>query len=130
MTANGPVSLSYFSNTHCTDKLQRPDLYRHIMIRYDEKLENFCILLSDDASTASATLANLPTNEDWVKALTNMQNVDTVNSGETGVEINKPRAVMWIEKNNKIQWYLGYILDINEESKTFEVDHLHCHPED
>ena len=94
------------------------------MISYDEKLENFCILLSDDASTASATLSNLPTNEDGVKALMNMENVETVNSGNTGVEINELRVVMWIEKNNKIQWYLGYILSINEDNKTLKVDHL------
>ena len=36
---------------------------------------------------------------------------------------------MWVEKNNKIQWYLGYILSINEEKTTFEVDHLQRSPE-
>ena len=58
------------------------------MTSYDEKLEYFCIILCDDASTASATVANLPTNDDGVNALTNMENVVTVDSGQSGVKIN------------------------------------------
>ena len=56
-------------------------------------------MLSDDASTASATLANLPTNEDGVKALMNMENVETVNGGNTGVKINVTLQYLRVHKS-------------------------------
>ena len=39
------------------------------------------------------------------------------------------RSIMWVEKQNKIQWYLGYVLEVNEEDHTFQIDHLERHPE-
>ena len=122
------TELAFFSHTHRTDKIQRPDLYRQNNISYDEKLENMCILLSDDAITNTANVAYLPTNEDGIKALHNSAE-STDNLKHENMIVNTFCSVMWIEKTDKAQWNLGYILDINEEDNTFEVDHLHRHPE-
>ena len=65
------TELAYFTDTHKTEKIQRPDLFRQNVISIEEKLENFCILLSDNAEIRTATIANLPTNEDGFKALRN-----------------------------------------------------------
>ena len=55
-----------------TQKNQRPDLFRQNKISYEDKLGNFCILLSDDVENCSATIAKLPINEDGMRAITSL----------------------------------------------------------
>ena len=63
------TEFAYFVHTHLTQKSQQPDLFRQNNISYEDKLGNFCVLLSDDVENCSATIANLPTNEDCMKAI-------------------------------------------------------------
>ena len=63
------AELAYFKHTHKTEKIQRPDFFTQNVIRFEKKLENFCIWLCDDAETSTAAIANLPTNEDGIKVL-------------------------------------------------------------
>ena len=63
------TELAYYTHTHRTDKIQRPELYQQNGIDQEEKLENMLILLSDKYEHCHATTANLPTNEDAVQAL-------------------------------------------------------------
>ena len=112
------TELAYFSHTHKTDKVQRPELYRQNCISQEEKIEDLCIF-TDDAQQCSATTANLPTNEDGIKALSNTSNgvVTTRN-----YEVKKLCVVLWADKNIKYQWYLGYIKERNADG--YMVDHL------
>ena len=66
------TEFAYFVHTHLTEKTQRPDLFRQNKITYEEKIENFCILLTDDVENCTATIANLPTNDDGMKAIASL----------------------------------------------------------
>ena len=51
------TDFAYFIHTNLTQRAQHPDLFRKNSISYEDKLANFCILLSDDLESCSATIA-------------------------------------------------------------------------
>ena len=112
---------SYFVHTHITEKAQRPTLFRQNNISYDEKLENFCILLTDDDNNCTATIANLPTNQDGVKVLATDE--DKQDDVTKKYKENEIRAVVWNE-NGKYTWYLGYVLKAIDNGEKYQIDHL------
>ena len=112
--------MSYYAHTHKADRIANKDLFRLNRISFDEMLENLTILLDDDGSSGSATMANLPTNADVIKSFRNP-------TGETPTEypvakINDLCVVVWQETNG-YQWYLGYIKKLLSNAK-LSVDHL------
>ena len=118
------TELAYFTHTHKTEKIQRHDLFRQNVISFEEKLENFCILLSDDAETCTATTANLPNNEDGIKALATKETTAVEITSPSTFEVNQMCLVFWLE-GAAFTWYIGYITEINEENV---VDHPHLNP--
>ena len=118
------TELAYFVHTHKTEKTQRPDLFRQNLITDEEKLENFCILLSDDAESCTATIANLPTNEDGINALSSDSSALATTSK---YQVNEMRVVFWVEGND-FAWYVGYITEVDEDEDSYVIDHLHRNP--
>ena len=49
--------------------MSRPELFRLNGIKYAEKLENLMLLLDDENTENRKTVANLPSNNDVMKAL-------------------------------------------------------------
>ena len=115
--------MAYFTHTHKIEKIKRPDLFRQNVISFEEQLENLCILLSDDAETCTATIANLPTNEDGVKVLTT--NEISIAENPLTFNVNQMYVVSWLE-GETFNWYIGYITEVNEEN--YVIDHLHRTP--
>ena len=74
-------------------------------------MENLCILLTDDEVQSSATIANLPTNVDGLKALSTTTSSEDAVVSKNSYKINQLCITLWVEKNNKIQWYVEYIKD-------------------
>ena len=81
------TELTYFTHTYKTNKAPRSELYRQNLISQEEKLENLCILLTDDAEQSSATIANLPTYENGMKALS------TTPSSENALSVRTARKL-------------------------------------
>ena len=99
--------LADFSHTHRADKVQRPELYRQNCISQEEKLENLCVLLTDDAQQCLATTANLATNDDGMKALSGISN-DGIT--EVNYEVNQCCVVLWaIPEEVNYEWFIAYI---------------------
>ena len=98
-------------------------MFRQNVISFEEKLENLCILLSYDAETCTATIANLPTNEDGVKVLTT--NEISIAENPLTFNVNQMCVVSWLE-GETFNWYIGYITEVNEEN--YVIDHLHRTP--
>ena len=106
------TELAYCMHTHKTEKTQRSDLFKQNRISDEEKLENLCILLSDDAEESTATVANLPTNEDGMTVLSSPAAEDLKTSAN--FEINQLYVTVWMSGKEEIVWYVGYITEINE----------------
>ena len=119
------TELAYFTHTHKTEKIQKPDLFRQNVISFEEKLENFWILLSDNAETCTVTIANLPTNEDGIKTSATKETTAAEIASPSTFEVNLMYVVFWLE-GEAFTWYIGYITEVNEEN--YVVDHLHQNP--
>ena len=95
-------------------------------ISFQEMLENLTILLENvDDCGSTATTANLPTNSDVLKALTQHTNCETTSVVAVENEftkVNQMCAVLW-QENDGYQWYLGYIKEVTSDG-TLMVDHL------
>ena len=79
-------------------------MFRKNVISFEEKLENFCcktsienILLSDNAKTCTATITNLPNNEDGIKALATKESTAAEITGQSTFEVNQMYVVFWLE---------------------------------
>ena len=115
------TELAYFTHTHKTEKIQRPDLFRQNAISFEEN----CILLSDNAETCTATIANLPTNENGIKALATKETTAAEIKSPSTFEVNQ-MCVVFCLKGEAFTWYIEYITEVNKEN--YVVDHLHRNP--
>ena len=57
----------YYAQTHKQEKIQIPDLFGINKITYEGKLENLMILLSDGNQVSTASIANLPSNNNLLQ---------------------------------------------------------------
>ena len=119
--------MAYYAQTHKQEKVQTPDPFRINKITYEEKLENLMILLSDENQVGTASIANLPSNNDVLKALCTPKDKDPAPSTQV-LKVNQLCAVILKGQRQQYNWYLGYIKDI--ASDTCTIDHLerctHC----
>ena len=113
--------MAYYAQTHKQEKIQTRDLFRINKITYEEKLENLMILLSDENQVGTASIANLPSNNDVLKALCTSKDKDPAPSTQV-LKVNQLCAVIWKGQQQQYNWYLGYIKDI--ASDTCTIDHL------
>ena len=56
------TEIANFAHKHCSDKLQRPELYKLNKISFEEKFKNLLLLLSDDCEQSMTIIANLLNN--------------------------------------------------------------------
>ena len=59
----------YYAQTHKQEKIQIPDLFGINKITYEGRLENLMILLSDGNQVSTASIANLPSNNNLLQVL-------------------------------------------------------------
>ena len=78
-------------------------------------------MLTDDDNNCTATIANLPTNQDGMKALATDE--DKQDDVTKKYKENEIRAVVWNE-NGKYNWYLGYVLKALDDGEKYKIDHL------
>ena len=113
------TEMAYFSHTHKSEKIQCPSLFRLNGISHEEKLENLVVLLTNDNLESKCTLANLPTTNDALKALTSTTPQQVIKN-----TVNDLCVTMWQDAKGRYSWYIGYIK--NESNDKYTVDHLEC----
>ena len=116
--------MSDYAHTHKANKIVNKDLYRINNISYEEMLENLMILLDDEKYERTATIANLPSNEDVLKSLSRVdpEQAEPVPSTPVIDRTNSMCVVVWGDDSNSYSWFLGYIKEQSDDM--FVVDHL------
>ena len=96
------TEMSYYAHTHRADKIANKELFRINSISYEEMLENLIILLDDEKHESTATVANLPSNDDVLKSLLPSQSTPVPT---TSIEdsINKMCVVIWNMPNDQYE---------------------------
>ena len=103
------------------EKIQIPHLFRIKKITYEEKLENLMILLSGKNQAGTASIANLPGNNDILKALCTSKDKDPPPSTQV-LKVSQLCAVIRKGQQQRCNWYLGYLK--NSASNTCTIGHL------
>ena len=116
------TEMAYYAHTHKAEKIARKDLFKINNISFEEMLENFSILLDEEDNLSLSTVANLLTNEDMLKSLSN--DVDTESTCKSNaIGINDLCVVVWQSADNKYDWYLGYVKSYID-GESYVIDHL------
>lgn len=116
--------MAYYSHSHKADKIARKDLYRLNGISYEEMLENLTVLLTGDHHVGTSTIANLPTNKDFMKSLGSMDIVMKESDLNCRLKVNNLCVVAWVNTKSVYEWFIGYIKDI-DDNECYIIDHLH-----
>ena len=113
------TEMSYYAHTHRADKIANKELFRINSISYEEMLENLIILPDDEKHEVTATIANLPSNDDVLKSLLSSRSTPPTTSADD--RTNKMCVVIWNASDN-YEWYLGYV--VKHVDDQLSVDHL------
>ena len=112
------TELTYYRNTHRSEVIASPNLFKLNKVSHEERLTNLCILLGG----MSNTVTRLPDNRDALSAL--RENSEGGCDEELSIlQVNDTCVTLWLEGSTK-QWYIGYCKEVNDNG-TFEVDHIH-----
>ena len=116
--------MSYYVHTHKTNKIANKDLFRLNKISYEEMLENLIILLDGEKHESTATVANLPSNDDVLKSMS-LQSTPAVVTASTPTDlVDTMCVVVWDDdRGDSYSWYLGYIKKYHGDG-IYEIDHL------
>ena len=113
--------MAYYVQTPKQEKIQIPHLFRINKITYEEKLENLMSLLSGKNQAGTASIANLPSNNDILKALRTSKDKDPPPSTQV-LKVSQLCAVIRKGQQQRCNWYLGYLK--NSASNTCTIGHL------
>ena len=116
------VELSYFRDTHKADVIATPELFKLNMYTHEERLTNFCVLLSGQSSHS---IQPLPTPENALKVLRGASNELVQQTDLFEISLNQMCVTLWLDENSQQVWYLGYCVKINVEDEVFTIEHLH-----
>ena len=113
------TELTYYRDTHRSDAIQQPDMYKINSISHEERLMNLCALLSDSDNLGSHV--TLPTNIDLARALN--QTVESSSETELNEIVVRRYYVTLFVEGTKNTWYLSSCEKQNEDG-TYEMHHL------
>ena len=123
------TEMAYYAHIHKADKIARPDLFRLSGISHDEKLENLSALLTDAFyDTICTKVANLPTNQDLLNTLNNIDSTANDEVAVTCLNTGEMLAIAWKIAKNKYHWYIGYLKEQTDDFMA--IDHLELVTED
>ena len=114
------TEMAYYAHSNKVEKIARPDLFRLNGISHDEKLENLALLLNEGDDSSVKSVVDLPTNEEVISKVYAKE----AKSNEISThQINKMCVIIWLNSKKQYEWFLGYIIEQNDEG--YVVDHLH-----
>ena len=109
--------LSYYRNTHKSDVIASPTLFKLNKITHEERLTNLCVLLG---GMNNRSFIVLPRNED---ALTALKDCNAKQDDDSLIlEINQICVTLQTGEYGKI-WYIGYCKEV-KDNKEFIIEHL------
>ena len=114
--------LVYYRDTHKSDIVASPDLFRVNAITHEERASNLCVLLGDTDYIATATSSSeidLPTLKDLKKVSKKSSPSDECTT--SNVNVNDMCILAW--DIGTMTWFLGYVKEIHDDT-TFTVEHL------
>ena len=115
---NVKTELTYYRNTHRSEVIASPSLFKLNKVSHEERLTNLCVLLGG----ITHEVAILPGNNDALSVL--RSNDPEIDREEASIlKINDICVTLWMEGKGK-QWYIGYCKEVNQDG-TFMVDHIH-----
>ena len=109
------AEIACLANTQKADRLVRPKLYKINGLSFEEKIENLSVLLFDEPGSASATMTDLPTNQDVLKVLKSTVQRNLPSLPVYDIVINQICAVAWLRETSNYFWCLGYVKDVQED---------------
>jgi len=102
----------------------KSDPFRLNKISHDEKLENLTILLAgDDMNVTNSTTCDLPSNEDVLKVINNIdQPCTSQTSFRHNLAINELCVSVWQNSVKEYVWYIGYVKEITDDG--YVIDYM------
>ena len=120
------TGLAYYRHTHKSDMIARPELFKLIRITHEERLENLFILLSDNnliATASSASIVDLPTDDDALQIVNTMNRVATTTIDHSDIQLNEMRITLWNVKEG-LEWFVGYVKEKTADGNSYVLEHL------
>ena len=115
--------LVYYRDTHKSEILSNPGLFKVNKVSYDEQLLNLCTLLA--GKDPMVDYVSLPTNADATKLLTTSAATLTIEKDDEENDIVENRNyVTLISEGNTNTWYIATCIKALGEN-SFEMDFLH-----
>ena len=114
------TEVAYYTHSNKVEKIARPDFFRLNGISHDEKLENLALLLDEDDNSSVKFVVDLPTNEE---VISKVYAKETKSNEISTHQINEICVIIWLNSKKQYEWFLGYIIEQNDEG--YVVDHLH-----
>ena len=116
------TELSYYRDTHRSEIVSNPELFKLNKISYDQQLLNLCTLIA--GKDVGGKYVSLPTNKDVAKVLSSqsdnhlssLQDADAIEVGQNYVTL--------IAEGDKKTWYLATCVNI-DDSERYEMEFLH-----
>ena len=118
------TELSYYRDTHKTEIVSTPELFKLNKITYDQQLLNLCTLLS--GKDVGGKYASLPTNKDVTRILstsTPTLSADDQDEEDEAIEVGQ-QYVTLIAEGNKNTWYLATCMTVADDGRC-EMEFLH-----
>ena len=122
------TELAFYKHSHSVDVAARPELFKLVRVSHTERLENLCVLLSDDShkTSNSASIADLPTNTELAATLLQRPVEAVPSDGATGTytpELMVLSVIMWEITEDSVAWFLCYPREVREDGDVV-VEHL------
>ena len=120
------TELSYYRDTHKTEIMSTPELFKLNKITYDQQLLNLCTLLS--GKDVGGKYTSLPTNKNVAKILStstpdNNLSADDQDEDDDAVRVGQ-QYVTLIAEGSKNTWYLATCMSVTDDGKC-EMEFLH-----
>ena len=118
------TELCYYRDTHKSQIISNPDLFRINKVTYDEQLLNLCTLLA--GKDPMSEYATLPTNKDAEKLLSSSKGTSTEDNDEDDeddIVVNR-NYITLITEGNINTWYIATCVEMCDD-KRYKMDFLH-----
>jgi hypothetical protein len=115
------IELSYYRDTHKSDILQHPDLFKINNISHDEQLLNLCALLS--GNDPMSQYVTLPSNKDAELLVPSCHADRSTEDNESDILVGMTYVTL-VTEGDKNTWYLAACIEKHSD-ETYTMEYLH-----
>ena len=114
------MELTYYRDTHKSDIVQQPDLFKINKIVHEEQLLNLCALLSGQDPMSG--FVTLPSNSEAEKVLSSSETLK-LNEDDDAIQVGMNYVTLFLE-GDLTTWYISSCTKQNDDGP-YTMDHLH-----